>query len=73
MSQDKIKWVCVFKSNSRFEAEAVQGNLESSDIPCVLINKQDSSYLSFGYVEIHVPDSYQVIAENLLNDSIQQN
>lgn len=73
MSQENTKWVCVFKSNSRFEAQAVLGNLESSDIPCVLLNKQDSSYLSFGYVEVHVPDSYKVIAENLLNDSIQQN
>lgn len=73
MSEKKTKWVCVYKTSSRFDAQAVQGNLESSDIPCVMLNKQDSSYMAFGYVELHVPEAYKVIAENLLNNNLQQN
>jgi hypothetical protein len=69
MSEKQSKWVCIYKTSSRFDAQAAQGNLESSDIPCVMLNKQDSSYMAFGYV----PEEYKVIAENLLNNNLQQN
>ena len=62
----KIKWTCVYKSNNKFDAEVVKGNLESNEIPCVLLNKQDSSYMSFGYVELHVPEEFKTAAENLI-------
>ncbi len=51
---DNSKWVCIFKSNNKFEAEIVKGHLEAEGISCVMLNKQDSSYLNFGYVELHV-------------------
>ncbi|MBK7589106.1 MAG: DUF2007 domain-containing protein [Bacteroidetes bacterium] len=70
--KDEKKWVCIFKTSNRFEAEAVKGNIESADIPCVMINKQDSSYLSFGYIEIHVPDSFSHTAQMLINNQIDQ-
>ena len=63
---DKIKWVCVYKSNSRFDAEVVKGNVESNNIPCVLINKQDSTYMAFGYVELHVPQEFETQAKQLI-------
>ena len=65
---DKIKWTCVYKSNNKFDAEVVKGNLESNEMPCVLLNKQDSSYMSFGYVELHVPEEFKTAAENILKD-----
>ena len=65
---DKIKWICVYKSNNKFDAEVVKGNLESNEIPCVMINKQDSSYMSFGYVELHVPEEFKTQAETILKD-----
>lgn len=64
-----INWVCVHKTNSRFEADALKVNLEHADIPCVIINKQDSSYLMFGYVEVHIPESYRQAAEHIINES----
>ena len=67
MEQHK-NWVCIYKTSNRFEADAVQGNLESAEIPCVVLNKQDSSYLSFGYVELHVPDTYVQQANAILTD-----
>ena len=63
---DKIKWICIYKSNNKFDAEVVKGNLESNEVPCVMINKQDSSYMSFGYVELHVPEEFKTQAENLI-------
>lgn len=60
-------WVCILKTNSRFEAEAAKGNLEHASVPCVLLNKQDSSYLAFGYVELHVPASWEQRARHILD------
>ena len=65
---DTIKWVCIFKTNNKFEAEVMKGNIESADIPCVILNKQDSSYLSFGYVELHVPEERKAEVEQLLSE-----
>lgn len=58
---DQIKWTSVYKSINKFEAEVIKGNIENEGIPCVLINKQDSSYLSIvpGMVELHVPSQYE--------------
>jgi hypothetical protein len=65
---DRIKWICVYKSNNKFDAEVVKGNLESYDVTCVMINKQDSSYISFGYVELHVPEEFKTQAETIIKD-----
>ncbi|HNB82748.1 MAG TPA: DUF2007 domain-containing protein [Chitinophagaceae bacterium] len=64
-----MKWTCIYKTTSRFEAEAIQGNLDSAGIPCVILNKQDSSYLAFGYVEIHVPEPKVNDARIILNQN----
>lgn len=70
---DKVKWECIFKTSNRFEAEAVKGNIESAEIPCVIINRQDSSYLTFGYVEVHVPAHLLNAAKIVLDNNIEQN
>lgn len=66
-------WECIYKTSNLFEAEAVKGNLESAEIPCVIMNKQDSSYLAFGYIEIHVPCNLKDSAIIILNNNIHQN
>lgn len=70
---DQKKWTCVFKTSNKFEAEAVKGNIESADIPCVILNKQDSSLLAFGYVEVHVPDHLTSAAQIVINNKFEQN
>ncbi len=70
---EKINWVCIYKTSNLFEAEAVKGNIESAEIPCVIVNKQDSSYLTFGYIEVHVPAHLANAAALVLNNDIQQN
>lgn len=63
------KWICIYKTNSVFEAEAIVGNLESNGFTAVILNKRDSSYLAFGYVEIHVPEGQQEEAIQYLNNN----
>ena len=45
----------MYKTNKMFDAELCKTKLEHHEIPAVIINKQDSSYLAFGYIEVHVP------------------
>ena len=66
--KDQIKWVCIYKTSSTFEAQAVHGNIESAGIPCVVINKQGSSVFTFGTVEVHVPEDRKSEAELILKD-----
>lgn len=73
MDNANTKWVCIFKTNRRFEAEAVRGNLESAEIPCILLNKQDSTYMAFGYVELHVPEENKEAAERILAQDADPN
>lgn len=65
MSND-IQWVVLHKTTSQFEAEAIKGNLETNGIPAIVLNKKDSSYNTFGYVEVHVDKSKLKEAEQLL-------
>lgn len=54
------KWVTVFRSTNTVVAEIVRGNIESAGIPCVLLNKQSSSYLATlpGAAELQVPEPF---------------
>lgn len=40
--------------------------LTGEDIPCVVINRQDSAYL-FGQVEVHVPSESVIKALHIIN------
>jgi hypothetical protein len=64
-------WVCVYKTPNKMEAEILIGNLENNEIRAVLLSKQDSSYLSFGYVEVHVPESLIEKAMLIINENKQ--
>jgi hypothetical protein len=65
-------WICIHKTGSRFEAEAIRGNLEANGIACVVMNKQDSSYISIGFFEIHVPEQEAPRALTFLSNSNEQ-
>ncbi len=67
MSNSKSDWKCIYKTTSLFEAETIKGNLESANIETVILNKRDSSYLSFGYIEIHVNSANEQAAAEVLN------
>lgn len=72
MNQEK-KWICILKTKNSFEAEVTKGNLEAQDIPAVIWNKRDSSYLDFGYIEIHVPEDLEIVAKAVMDEHKHQN
>ncbi len=64
------QWQVLHKTQSFAEASIIQGVLEENNIPAILLNKQDSSYLNFGYVEVHVHFAMMDVAKQLLNKAL---
>lgn len=71
---EQQKWTSVYKTINKIEAEIIRVHLENESIPAVLINKQDSSYLSLlpGMVELHVPEALAAKAMEILQQIQQQ-
>lgn len=65
------KWVTVFRSANTVFAEIVRGNIESAGVPCVLVNKQSSSYLATvpGAAELQVPQPFLDQALQVLREA----
>lgn len=62
-----MKWHKIFITRSVAEASIIQGMLEENQIPVQALNKQDSSYLNFGDIEIYVPVHLKETAEGLVS------
>ena len=60
-------WTLLFSTTQFAEANIEKGVLEENNIPVQLLNKQDSSYLVFGEIELYVPMHLKEIAQQLLN------
>lgn len=59
-------WVKHKVYQNSVQAEIVKQMLIENDIPAVLLNKQDSSYL-FGVIELYVEREYQLEATALID------
>ena len=64
------QWHLLFKTRSYAEASIVQGMLEENQIPVQILNKQDSSYINFGDIEIFVPSNLKAVAKSLLDKAL---
>jgi len=65
-------WQKIYATRNPAEASIIQGMLEENHIAVQVMNKQDSSYLNFGDIELYVPvhlaeTARQLVARNLLN------
>ncbi len=65
-------WQKVYATRNSAEASIIQGMLEENNVPVQIMNKQDSSYLNFGDIELYVPGhlfemAKQLVEKNLLN------
>lgn len=58
----------IFSTENPNTAEITKQILEENDVNVVLLNKQDSSYLMFGAIEIYVNEKQVEKAKNLLKD-----
>ena len=61
-------WVLVFTTEQLFLAEIAKQILYDNDIEAIILNKKDSTYMSFGEVELYVYKNNSEIALNLLNN-----
>ncbi len=64
------QWQKIFSTRNYAEASIIQGLLEGNEIPVQVLNKQDSSYLNFGEIEIYVPTLYNETAKQLMNQAL---
>jgi len=58
----------VLSTDNPNKAAIVKQMLEENNIKVVLLNKQDSSYLMFGLVELYVQEEQVEKTENLLKE-----
>jgi hypothetical protein len=63
-------WYLLLKTDKYLEAEIFKGMLEENQIPVVLVNKQDSSYVFLGEIELYVPAHFKELARDLVSGSI---
>jgi len=63
-------WFKLYTTRNYAEANIIKGMLEENNIEVVILNKLDSSYLSFGEIELYVPTHLKDIAKQLLDKSL---
>ena len=63
-------WTIILSTKSFPEASIVKGMLEENNVPVFLLNKQDSSYLNFGEVELLVPAHLKEVALQLVSQTL---
>lgn len=63
-------WYLLYSTRSLPEASIIKGMLEENGVQVIIVNKQDSSYLSFGDIEVYVPNHFKDIAQQLLDQDL---
>lgn len=63
-------WIMIYKVSDLVDATIMKGMLEENQIPVQILNKKDSSYLIFGYIELYVPVTFKELAEGLVKQSL---
>jgi hypothetical protein len=63
-------WYLLLRTDKYTDAEILRGLLEENQIPVVLVNKQDSSYIFLGDIEIYVPLQFRELARDLMSGAI---
>ncbi len=59
-------WEVVFSTTLLYKAEIIKGMLEEEGIQAVIVNKQDSSYIAFGEIELFVPRENVLDAKQIM-------
>ncbi len=63
-------WTVIYRTENFAKANIIKGMLEENNVPVTLMNKQDSSYLNFGEIELYVPTHLKELAKGLLNKAL---
>ena len=59
-------WIKIYTSTDPFKIELLKGFLNENNIIAMSINKKDSSYLSFGEIELLVNEKDVMKAKTLI-------
>jgi hypothetical protein len=59
-------WTLIYTATQSFEAELMKQNFANNDIEAVILNKRDSTYNTFGELEVYVKDEDKEAALNLI-------
>jgi hypothetical protein len=68
----KEPWELLFRSDKEYRVEIMKGLLEEEEITSVIMNKQDSSYLIFGEVQLFVRRCDILRAEQILKKFLER-
>ncbi len=64
------EWIKLYTTRNYAEANIIKGMLEENNVTVVMMNKLDSSYLAFGYIDLYVPVHFKDLAKNLINKAL---
>ena len=60
-------WYLLYTTRDLSRANIIKGMLEENSVPVMLVNKQSSSYVMFGDIELYVPDHSKSVAKELVD------
>ena len=63
-------WFKLYTTKNFAEANIIKGMLEENNIKTIILNKQDSSYLAFGDIDLYVPAHLKDLAQQLLANAL---
>lgn len=63
-------WHKLYTTRNAAEANIIKGMLEENQVPVVILNRQDSSYLAFGEIDLYVQPHFIEIAKQLLDKAL---
>jgi hypothetical protein len=63
-------WLLIYTTQDLSQANIIKGMLEQNSVQVQLINKRDSSYNNFGYIELYVPVRLKDIAKHLVDQGL---
>lgn len=64
------QWEMIFSSSKLYQVEIMKSLLEDENIPCVIVNKQDSAYIVIGEIELYVTSEDILKAKQIINRSL---
>lgn len=61
-------WIMVYTMKKEYNADILKEILEDNNINCVMINKNDSSYIPIGDIEVYVHKDNEERAKELIKE-----
>jgi hypothetical protein len=63
-------WFMLYSTKNYLEANIIKGKLEENNIRTVIFNRQDTSYIPIGELELYVPAHLKDIAVHLMANTL---